>query len=87
MHPQFSTEFELKETIFENKYILRWNTHSVTLIREAILYHLPKTKDLSSTIRVIIKTSKRLFILMINAFREVFTWYHFTDRIKHQLMK
>ena len=42
--PQFSTEFELKEILFEEKYVLCWNTQSVTLMREAILYCLPKTK-------------------------------------------
>ena len=26
MHPQFSTEFELKGAMFENRYVLCWNT-------------------------------------------------------------
>ena len=35
-----TTSFELKGTIFENKYVQCWNTQSVTLMREAVLYWL-----------------------------------------------
>ena len=58
----------MKGTIFENKYALCWNTQIVTLMREAILYCLPKTKDLSLPIRVITK-SYRLSTVII---KEIF---------------
>ena len=55
MHPQFSTEFKFKGAIFENKYVLYWNTQGVTLMREAISYCLPQHADLSLLICVITK--------------------------------